>query len=354
MHHHEKTAFLKFFITYFFSVALLILTAGFFYFQQMQEEYIKIEEFSLMEYARYIKMGDSVKDYSDEYHHKFVDKHNEYIDVRNFEKIDNEFTKFIPMGSNKPYLQVFKSCNSFNDKELQLQLNIIYVQLVLLFIFASLSFYLAKGALKPLRESIDTLEKFAKDLIHDLNTPVTAMKLNIKLLEKNPLIKDTNAIVRLNKSISTITELHENLTILLEKNTFQIELVNVCDIVQDVVQLHEPSYTDIKFNISCTSLFAETNTNALKEVLHNIISNACKYNRQNGYVNIYMQDNVLRIKNSGAEIHEPDKIFNRNYSGQNSSGIGLDIVKRLCDAMNIKVEVTSDEKSSCFSLIFKK
>ena len=29
-------------------------------------------------------------------------------------------------------------------------------------------------------------------------------------------------------------------------------------------------------------------------------------------------------------------------------------VKRLCDAMNIKIEVTSDEESNCFSLIFDK
>ena len=43
---------------------------------------------------------------------------------------------------------------------------------------------MAKSSLKPLKESIETLDKFAKDLIHDLNTPITAMKLNIKLLER--------------------------------------------------------------------------------------------------------------------------------------------------------------------------
>mgnify|MGYP005994053209 CR=1 FL=1 len=59
MHRHERDAFLKFFITYFFSVALLILIAGFFYFQQMKEGYLKAEDFSLITYARYIKIGDS-------------------------------------------------------------------------------------------------------------------------------------------------------------------------------------------------------------------------------------------------------------------------------------------------------
>ena len=354
MHRHEKNAFLKFFITYFFSVALLILIAGFFYFQQMKEGYLKAEDFSLITYARYIKIGDSSNTYSSEYHHKFVDTNNKYIDIRNFEKIGKEFTKLIPMSNNEPYLQVFKSDENFNNEVYELLLRVIAVQLLLLFIFATLSFYLAKSSLKPLKESIETLDKFAKDLIHDLNTPITAMKLNIKLLEKDPQIKNIKAIERLNKSINTVTELHENLTVLLEKRTFQIISVNIFDIVREVVHLHEPSYPNITFDISKNSLIIDTNPNALKEVLHNIISNACKYNSHNGYVRVYEENKILHIRNSGAEINETNKIFNRNYSEQNSSGIGLDIVKRLCDAMNIKIEVTSDEESNCFSLIFDK
>ena len=135
MHRHEKNAFLKFFITYFFSVALLILIAGFFYFQQMKEEYLKAEDFSLITYARYIKIGDSSNTYSSEYHHKFVDTHNKYIDIRNFEKIGKEFTKLIPMSNNEPYLQVFKSDENFNNEVYELLLRVIVVQLLLLFIF---------------------------------------------------------------------------------------------------------------------------------------------------------------------------------------------------------------------------
>jgi len=354
LHHHERNAFFKFFITYFFSVALLILASGFFYFQQMNEEYLKAEEFSLITYARYIKIGDSTQKYTNEFRHTFVDTNNEYIDIRNFEKINNEFTKLIPTNNHEPYLQVFKSSNGFETKVHELRLRVIKIQLALLFIFATLSFYLAKNSLKPLKESIETLDKFAKDLIHDLNTPVTAMKLNIKLLEKNPDVKKSKALERLNKSIDTVTQLHENLTVLLEKKTFQTEPVDVFEVVKDVVLLHEPSYPAIAFNITKTPFIVQTNPNALKEVLHNIISNACKYNRPKGYVNIYEQNKILHIKNSGVEIDETDKIFTRNYSEQNSSGIGLDIVKRLCDAMNISIKTSFDETSNCFSLDFKK
>ena len=48
----------------------------------MKEGYLKAEDFSLITYARYIKIRDSSNTYSSEYHHKFVDTHNKYIDIR--------------------------------------------------------------------------------------------------------------------------------------------------------------------------------------------------------------------------------------------------------------------------------
>jgi len=304
----------------------------------------------LIEYARHIKMGDGTDEYGDDFHYAFVDKHDQHIDIRNFSVTENEFTKFIPMGHNGSYLQVFKSKDFFEKKLLYLKLKIISIQILLLLIFALISYRLARNALRPLEESIETLDKFAKDLIHDLNTPVAAMKLNIRLLEKDQKTKDLNAVMRLKKSVDTVSELRENLTILLEKKTFQITTINMCDIIRDVIQLHQPNYPDLDFQISCHSLLVEANTKAMKQILHNLISNACRYNTPKGYVKIYIENESLCIEDSGMGIKEPEKIFDREYSAQNSSGLGLDIVKRLCDAMGVKIEVTSSEKGSRFCL----
>jgi two-component system OmpR family sensor kinase len=352
--HHEKNAFLKFFITYFLSVALLILASGFFYFNQMRGQLLKAEHFSLIEYARHIKMSSSVDGYGDDYHYEFVGATDKHIDIRNFTISKDEFSKFVPIEHDEEYLRVFKSKKVFSKNLFNLKIKTISLQVILLLVFALISYYLAKNAIKPLKESIDTLDKFAKDLIHDLNTPVTAMKLNIKLLEKNPHAKDTKPLLRLKKSVDTISELRENLTVLLEKKTFQVTSINLCDVVRDVMQLHQPNYPELEFSIECNSLFVEANTNALKQILHNLISNGCRYNSKNGYVKIYTKAKTLYIQDSGVGIKEADKILDREYSGQNSSGLGLDIVKRLCDAMGIKVEVvSSNEDGSCFSLEFK-
>ena len=318
----------------------------------MKEHLIKTEHFSLIEYARHIKMGNSLQDYKDEYHYKFVDAKNRHIDIRNFTITKDEFSKFIPIKNNQNYLRVFKSKKGFKKNLFDLKLKTISTQIILLLLFALISYRLARNAIKPLQESIETLDKFAKDLIHDLNTPVTAMKLNIKLLDKNPHAKDTKPLLRLKKSVDTISELRENLTVLLEKKTFQITTINVCDVVHDVIQLHQPNYPKLDFKVECSLFLVEANANALKQILHNLISNACRYNSKDGYVKIYTKAKTLYIQDNGVGIKEADKIFEREYSGQNSSGLGLDIVKRLCDAMGIKVGVVSNGSGSCFSLEF--
>ncbi len=354
MHHHEKTAFLKFFITYFVSVALLILAAGFFYYIQMKDHFLKAEEFSMIEYARHIKLHLNMDEYRDgTFTYRVVKKQNKHIDIRNFTLSQKSFMKYIPTKRPHYYLQIIKKKSAFNQKLFELKIKIWTLQILLLLVFAFISYKLAKNALKPLQESISTLDKFAKDLIHDLNTPVTSIKLNMKLLEKKKECADNAALKRVKRSVETISELHENLTILLQEETFQLEQVNLCKITQEILQTQQQIYPDIHFMQECSNLTAKLNAHAIKQILQNIISNACKYNTKNGYVKIYTIKNALYIQNSGPKILNPEKIFERSYSSdKRSSGIGLDIVNRLARAMNIEIKVESDDESNTFILTF--
>lgn len=351
MQTHEKKAFLKFFIIYFFSVSTLILTAGYFYFSQSSYHYLKAQEFSLIEYARHIKMENSLDEYGSQYSYEMQYSEDKHIDIRNFDITKDDFIKLIPLRRNQGYIKVSKSKENFNNTLWSLKKKVIALQIVLLFIFAFISYQLAKSALKPLKDSISTLDKFAKDLIHDLNTPVTSIKLNMKLIDNIPELNNHKALDRLNKSVHTISELHQNLTILLQEETFQMQMLNICKIVDDTVEMQKQIYPDVEFVIKCSSLDAKVNENAMKQILQNIISNACKYNSKNPKIIIYAKNHKLYIEDNGKGIKEPEKIFQRSFSTQNSSGLGLDIVKRLANAMNIEIEVQENNpKGTIFVL----
>ena len=164
------------------------------------------------------------------------------------------------------------------------------------------------------------------------------------------------ALKRLKKSVDTISELHENLTILLQEETFQLQQLNLCKITQEIVQTQQQIYPDIRFVQECSNLTVKLNAHAIKQILQNIISNACKYNKEHGYIKIYMQgEQKLCIEDGGVGIEDSEKIFQREYTEHSSGhGIGLDIVQRLCDVMGIEITVASEHGvGTTFCLTFK-
>ncbi len=341
---HEKKAFIKFFFTYFGSVALLILASGFFYFQDQEKVMIKKEHFSMIEYVRQLKMKKfTIKDSSITY--KILDIEIESFSMDNFNIEKNYFEKYMPYSWEGGYILVQKDKSEFYKNLFAIKLKIISVQIFLLILFATLSYFLSTQALKPMQEAITKLDNFSKDLIHDLNTPITSILLNMKILEKKSDLDENKPLKRIKKNVEDISELHNNLTTLLQEDTMQIQKQNIVKIIEDVVITHQKIYRGVEYKIEIKDFFANINKNAFTQVLVNLISNASKYNKESGYIKVYSHNRTLYIEDSGVGIKNPNEIFNRSYTEQKSgTGIGLDITKRLCEAMNIEISATSEIK----------
>lgn len=351
---YEKKAFWKFFSIYFGSVALLILVAGFFYFEDQKKGLVEKEHFSMIDYARQLKSGTQISD-KKAISHEIIDIKIQSFSMDNFKIEDEFFVKYVPFSWESGFIKIKKSKSSFNETINQLETQIILYQILLLLIFASLSYYLSIKALQPLKEAVKKLDNFSKDLIHDLNTPVTSILLNMKLLDKKDGCKENKALTRIKRSVEDISELHNNLTLLLEEHTMIIQMHNLSEIVEEVVLTHRKIYKDVDFDISMDGFSKRVNQYAFKQVVSNLVSNACKYNKKDGFVKIYTKDDSLFIEDGGIGIKNVDKVFNRSYHEHESGhGIGLDIVKRLCDAMGIDISVNSEvDVGSVFVLGFR-
>lgn len=351
MRHHEKRSFWKFFLSYFSSVAILILVTGHFYYDQQYQQLIKDEHFSIISYMRQLKMHEPIL--ATDINHTIVMKKIDNFTMDNLTLTDIAFQKYIPANRwHTHYILITKKRTHFDALIQKLRLQILSIQVLLLLFFALISLFLTNSALRPMKEAIVKLDQFTKDLIHDLNTPLTTIKLNLKLLTRDPLLKEHKAIKRIEKSSYEISELHDSLKVLLEEETFQLEDVDICKTVHELVTTYQSIYPKLRFSTTCGGLEAHINQNALKQILHNLLSNACKYNHQEGSVNLYIKENVLYIQDSGKGITNPKRIFERNYSEQSSSGIGLDIVKRLCDAMKIEITISASPEGTTVALIF--
>ncbi len=354
MSRDEKRAFWKFFLTYFISVALLILASGYLYFAQMKQQYLELEHFSMIKYIKQIRMGRGIPmDENREYDYKHLKISMSDFSIDNFKRNGDVFEKYIPARRAQGYLYITKNTLAYDTKIQNLFFKLVIGEFLLLSFFALLSFLLARNALLPLRKNIESLDRFAKDLIHDLNTPVTSIGLNLKVLSKEPNLKEHRALKRLQKSADDISDLQTNLRFLLKEKSYELKTVNLKRIMDTLVLNYSLIYPQLHFKLDYVAVNVQANELALKQVLDNLLSNACRYSNDEGTITLSFKNKTLEIRDEGIGIKHPERVFERNYTEHScGSGIGLDIVKRLCDMMHIEVEIISIGKGTSVVLNF--
>ena len=211
------------------------------------------------------------------------------------------------------------------------------------FVAALVSLLFSFYALMPLRRALRLNEEFVKDILHDFNTPISSMRINLKLFKRE--IGENRKIERLENNIETILSLQNNLQIFLKGVSTQSERFDLKELLKSRIKYFRILYPDIDYTITMESTKLESNKDALTRILDNLLSNAGKYNRKNGSVSITMQEKRLSIQDTGKGIRNPSKVFDRYYKEQERGiGIGLHIVKKLCDELHIVPTIESGKE----------
>ncbi len=233
--------------------------------------------------------------------------------------------------------------NIYNIRVSSIYIKTIKELLITLIIVTILSILFSFYSLYPLRKALLLTREFIKDILHDVNTPMATMRLNLSLLKNE--IGENRKIGRIERAIDNILLLQENLKHYLLSHKLEIENINLKKIVVDRVAMIEKNYINLTYNIKIDSnIYIKTNKKGLTRIIDNIISNASKYNIDNGRVDIcYQKDKkILTISDSGIGIKNPSKVFNRFYKEHDRGiGIGLHIVKKLCSELNIDISIES-------------
>ncbi len=232
--------------------------------------------------------------------------------------------------------------------------------LVVLALGIFLSF--ASSILKPLFKSDENLQKSIKETLHELNIPVSTIKMNIQLLERN--IEDEKSLKRLNRikeASNNLLKLYENMEYNIKKEIDKIEKQDIYldDIIKKSIDKFDDIKKDTKISFDIPNIMISTDINGFEKTIDNLISNAIKYNRkEDALIEIKYKDSILSVFNTGEKIDTKnlfiifDKYFQEN-SSKDGFGLGLNIVKEFCDKNKISINIDTLKNGNQFNLNLK-
>ena len=237
------------------------------------------------------------------------------------------------------------------------------VLLVLCFIFL-FTFFLARQMIVSYEKTNSMLERFFKDAMHELKTPLGIIQINLDILRFSVANK---AINRASAAIKTLATIYDDIEFMIKnkKVKFSKEFINFSEFLEDRIQFFEDLSGIKKIEMIKKiepNLNIEFNRQELQRVIDNTISNAIKYSKVDTAIeiNLFLQDFqiLFSVKDNGCGIDDVEKIFIRYYRGdtiKGGFGIGLSIVKFICDKTGTKIFVeSSKENGSKFSYLFPK
>ena len=209
--------------------------------------------------------------------------------------------------------------------------------------------------------------QFVSMVSHELKAPIAAvygfLKLfnddSIKLTDKQKKEYENRSMLRLDGLLKMVNDLLDISR--MELKTVNKEIKKAClqEIISSVLELFQIDINKkglkVIFDHDESEHCIHVDSDEITRLFTNLISNAIKYNRDQGIINIklFQADNYLitEIKDSGIGLKPEDKnkLFTEFFRAKNEktkdisgTGLGLSIVKRIVDSYSGKIEVESE------------
>ena len=198
-----------------------------------------------------------------------------------------------------------------------------------------------------IRKDFFLLKEFTENTSHELQTPLAIIKSKLELFMQSDNLTDVQYkyLSTSLASIHKLSKLNDSLGLLakIENSQFNnFEKINISQLIDNKLFNYEDmlkmkSIKLIKENHGAPEI---TMNPILADILiENLINNAIKHNITNGEIIINTKNDEVSISNTGNVLTiDPLVLFQRfSKSNSQSFGLGLSIVKEICDQHHINI-----------------
>jgi signal transduction histidine kinase len=210
-----------------------------------------------------------------------------------------------------------------------------------------------------LHNFIERERAFTADLSHELRTPLSVIGGAAEVLQYDASLSPAarERVERIARACRDMAELTPALLALARESAAPSRECAMQDLVTRAVDnnrhLLAGRPVTLAVDVQAVSIAAEPAL--LRVVVENLIRNAFSYTER-GHVAIHLDEHALVVEDTGSGIspEESDRIFETFYASASGTGIGLSLVKRICERYGWRIEFDSQPgQGSVFRLRFR-
>jgi signal transduction histidine kinase len=206
-------------------------------------------------------------------------------------------------------------------------------------------------------------DSFIRSSIHEINTPLAVILTHIDIYKMK--FGNNDYLAKVEAAAKMISNIYDDLSYMVKKNRFEYEKETIdmsgflADRIDFFTQIAEGNKHEIISNITKDILIYFPPIE-LQRIIDNNLSNAIKYAKKQSDIIINLKrlngQIILEFITDSKVIQDTKKIFDPFHREDNyifGFGLGLEIVKSICDKRGIDIDVVSGKDETVFRYIFE-
>ncbi len=190
---------------------------------------------------------------------------------------------------------------------------------------------------------------------------------NTSLIEMKTKEEVSPYLTQINSAINMLSNSYEDLSYIITHDAikYKPKEINLTNFLNERIDFFEIIAEANNKNISThiqRDIKVYINDTELERLIDNNLSNAIKHSNDKSDIEIMLKKSnaeiILEFTTKGEPIRDGSKLFDKSYTESNSAkrslGLGLNMVKTICEKYHIKYYVHSKEDTNTFTYIFKK
>ena len=215
------------------------------------------------------------------------------------------------------------------------------------------------------RELLESHKQFIRYAIHETHTPLSVIMANIELFSMNE--GRNRYLAKIEAAVKNIFSIYDDLSYLVKKDQIDYpkKAINFGEYVQKRLEFFDEValFSNLTFSYHQPSMVSwiQFNETKLQRVIDNNLTNAIKYTKNGEEIRVGVEGNteesIFWVESHSQKIHDPQKIFEAYYRERKKTdgfGLGLSLVKAICDEDGVEISISSDREQTRFEYRFKK